>query len=200
MDCPKSNFGRRILRTTPSLLLWRALSCGLVGRSPCGSPLCMGPENQGNIFLHKVFREPFGSWTSAPKIVDVRTKKVGFLRPRNGEKLFDPWASGREGRERPQEIWTQKFMFMLLFFHEMWGAHFWGTSRWPPPPRFSQKYCDTNGRRIAIQMGGVLRYKWEPYCDTNGRSTDNISLSLERRSTGSTAIQIGGVLQYFFEK
>ena len=26
MDCPKSNFGRRILRTTPSLLLWRALT------------------------------------------------------------------------------------------------------------------------------------------------------------------------------
>ena len=25
MDCPKSSFGRRILRTTPSLLLWRAL-------------------------------------------------------------------------------------------------------------------------------------------------------------------------------
>ena len=26
-----------------------------------------------------------------------------------------------------------------------------------------QKYCDTNGRRMAIQMGGVLRYKWEEY-------------------------------------
>ena len=60
----------------------------------------------------------------------------------------------------------------------------WGASRWPQPPRFSQKYCDTNGRRIAIQMGGVLtvfpfpqrvgapevlRYKWEAYCNTNRR-------------------------------
>ena len=27
-------------------------------------------------------------------------------------------------------------------------------------------------KSIAIQMGGVLRYKWEAYCDTNGRSTE----------------------------
>ena len=30
-------------------------------------------------------------------------------------------------------------------------------------PRFGQKYCDTSGRLIAIQMGGVLQYKWEDY-------------------------------------
>ena len=34
------------------------------------------------------------------------------------------------------------------------------------------------------------------HCDANGRSTDNISISSERRGTKSTAIQIGGVLQY----
>ena len=34
---------------------------------------------------------------------------------------------------------------------------------------------------IAIQMGGVLQYKWEAYCDTNG-STDSISFSSERRT------------------
>ena len=62
-----------------------------------------------------------------------------------------------------------------------------------------QKYCDTNGRRIAIQMGGVLQYKWEAYCDTNGRSADSISLSSERRGTKSNAVQIGGVLQYKWE-
>ena len=66
----------------------------------------------------------------------------------------------------------------------------WGTFRWPQPPRFSQKYCDTNGRhnangrRTAIQMGGVLtifpfpqsvgapkalQYKLEVYCNTNWR-------------------------------
>ena len=36
-------------------------------------------------------------------------------------------------------------------------------------------------------------------CDTNGTSTDNISLSSERRGTKSSAIQIGGVLQYKLE-
>ena len=54
-------------------------------------------------------------------------------------------------------------------------------------------------KSIAIQMGGVLQYKWEAYCDTNGRSTDSISLSSERRGTRSTAVQIGGVLQYKWE-
>ena len=34
-------------------------------------------------------REPFGSWTSAPKIMDIRTRKCVFLRPRwwEGETL-----------------------------------------------------------------------------------------------------------------
>ena len=54
-------------------------------------------------------------------------------------------------------------------------------------------------KSTAIQMGGVLRYKWEAYCDTNGRSTDSISFSSKRRGTKSTAIQIGGVLQYKWE-
>ena len=48
----------------------------------------------------------------------------------------------------------------------------------------------------AIQMGGVLQYKWEAYCDTNGRSTDNASLLLEPRGTKSTSIQIRGILRY----
>ena len=43
--------------------------------------------------------------------------------------------------------------------------------------------CDTNGRRIAIQMGGVLQYKWEEYWQH--------SLSSERRGTK--------VLQYKLE-
>ena len=39
-----------------------------------------------------------------------------------------------------------------------------GTFWWPQPPVLSQKYCRTNGRRTAVQMGGVLQYKWEVYC------------------------------------
>ena len=59
--------------------------------------------------------------------MDVRTKnrgrphqKVRFpagrgCGPGGGEKLFDPWASGRKGQECPREIRTKKFMFMLFF-------------------------------------------------------------------------------------
>ena len=36
----------------------------------------------GTYFLGKVIREPFGSWTSAPKIVDVRAQRSAFLRHR----------------------------------------------------------------------------------------------------------------------
>ena len=54
---------------------------------------------------------------SAPKVVDVRTKKcVFFCGPVDGEKLFDPGSSGRKGQECPREIRTKKFMFMLFFF------------------------------------------------------------------------------------
>ena len=57
-------------------------------------------------------RRPFRSWKSAPKI----TQKVRFpAAPGGGEKLFDPWASGRKGQECPREIRTNKFMFMLSF-------------------------------------------------------------------------------------
>ena len=58
------------------------------------------------------------------------------------------------------------------------------------PPLFFQKYCRTNGGRTAVQMGGVLQYKWEAYCHLW------VSLSSKLRSQESTAIQMGGVLPY----
>ena len=70
--------------------------------------------------------------------------------------------------------------------HPLHPLHFtflWGTSRWPQPPRFSQKHCNTNRRRTAIQTGGVLRHKHRKDCNTNWRRT---------------AIQMGGALRYFF--
>ena len=56
--------------------------------------------------------------------MDVRAENRGrphqkvhfFCGPGDGEKLFDPRASGRKGQECPQEILTKKFMFMLFFF------------------------------------------------------------------------------------
>ena len=77
--------------------------------------LSLGAKKSTQTFLYKVFRQPFGSWTSAPKIVDVRTQKCVFLRPRWWGETFCPWASGRKGQECPREIRTKKFMFMLFF-------------------------------------------------------------------------------------
>ena len=41
-------------------------------------------------------------------------------------------------------------------------------NRWPQPPIFTkvlryklEVYCDRNGRRTGVQLGGVLRHKWE---------------------------------------
>ena len=69
-----------------------------------------------------------------------------------------------------------------------------------PTPSICPKVLPYNGGRTAVQMGGVLQYKWEAYC--------RVSLSSKLRSQESTAIQmggrtavlIGGVLPYFFDK
>ena len=51
-------------------------------------------------------------------------KSAFFCGPGDGEKLFDPRASGRKGQECPREIRTEKFTFMLFFFPEVRGAGF----------------------------------------------------------------------------
>ena len=44
------------------------------------------------------------SSTSGPKLVDVCPKKsVLACGPMDGEKLFDPWSSGRKGQECPKD-------------------------------------------------------------------------------------------------
>ena len=48
----------------------------------------IGAKKSTQFFLYKVFQQPFGSWTSAPKILDVCTKKYVFLRPRWWGKTF----------------------------------------------------------------------------------------------------------------
>ena len=51
--------------------------------------------------------------------MDVRAENRGQSAfsggPGDGETLFDPWASAREGQESLQEIRTEKFMFMFFF-------------------------------------------------------------------------------------
>ena len=53
----------------------------------------------------------------------------------------------------------------------------------PNPQYFSKS--------TAVQMGGVLQYKWEVHC--------GVSLSSKLRNQESTAIQMGGVLPYKLE-
>ena len=80
---------------------------------------CIGAKKSMQTFLYKVFREPFGSWTSAPKIVDVRTKKCVFLRPRWWGETFWPRGQGRPGvrvrnvheKSRPKSLCLCRFFF-----------------------------------------------------------------------------------------
>ena len=76
----------------------------------------VGAKKSTQTFLYKVFWQPFGSWTSTPKIVDVRTKKCVFLRPQWWGETFDPWASRRKGQECPREIRTKKLCLCCFFF------------------------------------------------------------------------------------
>ena len=69
----------------------------------------------------------------------------------------------------------------------------------PNPQYFSKS--------TAVQMGGVLPYKWEAYCSTNGRRTAGFPFLLSLipgkygdTNGGRTAVQIGGVLPYFLDK
>ena len=52
----------------------------------------------------------------------------------------------------------------------------------PNPYYFSKSTAVQMGGRTAVQMGGVLRYKWEAYC--------RVSLSSKLSSQESTAIQM----------
>ena len=89
-----------------------------LGKGAKGGPtqtFLIGVKNQRKLFCTKFFDNPSGhgrprrkSWTSAPK-------SAFSCGPGGGEKLFDPWASGRKGQECPLEIRTKKFMFMLFF-------------------------------------------------------------------------------------
>ena len=101
--------------TPTGLLLLTSTNVRLYRASRSTGWADLGATKSTQTFLYKVFQKPFGSWTSAPKIVDVRTKKCVFCGPGDGEKLFDPGSSKRKGQECPREIRTKKFMFMLFF-------------------------------------------------------------------------------------
>ena len=67
---------------------------------------------QTELSLCKVFRKLFGSWMSAPQIENVLTKKCFPASPVIKRNSCSPCPPGPEC---PQEIWSEKFMFMLFF-------------------------------------------------------------------------------------
>ena len=71
----------------------------------------------------------------------------------------------------------------------------------------SEMFRDPNpqyfSKSTAVQMGGVLPYKWEAYCSTN-RRMQGFPFFLRSQENGDTnggrtAVQIGGVLPYLFQ-
>ena len=99
-------------KLTPSLVVASLIAASSRREGNC---IIRGQKINANFFCTKFFENPSGherprrkSWTSAPK-------SVFSCGSGDGEKLFDPWASGRKGQEYPQKIWTKKFMFMLYF-------------------------------------------------------------------------------------
>ena len=92
-----------------------------------------------------------------------------------GEKLLakHPFLQGKRA------LFETPFKLDKVSFGENSGDH-------------NHQYSQKN---TAIQMGGVLQYKWEAYCNTHGRSTANIPFPQSVWGTRSTATHIGGVLQ-----
>ena len=73
-------------------------------------------QESAQLFLYTIlFGNPSGHGSPRRKIVDVRTKKCVSCGPGDGEKLVDPWASGRKGQECPREIRTEKFIWLCCF-------------------------------------------------------------------------------------
>ena len=68
---------------------------------------CLRTKNQPEVFLHKFFRGPFGSRTSAQKT-------LFSCAPRDGVKVFGPGRPPEYPPERPRDIPPQNFMFRLL--------------------------------------------------------------------------------------
>ena len=65
------------------------------------------------------------------------------------------------------EKWFQQFRFPVPSLHHpvvRGASHVSGTSGTPNRWYFLKSIAGTNGRRIAVQIGGVLQYKLGVYC------------------------------------
>ena len=94
----------------------------------------------------------------------------------------------------PSKIFSDQGLFIvrLASFHV--GVEFSKFRNFPETPNpwyFLNSIAGTNGRRIAVQKGGVLQYKLGVYCSA--------SLSPKFRSQQGIALQMGGILRYKLE-
>ena len=122
----------------------------------------------------------FGSWISAPKCLFFKDfehpdRSFGSGYPREWPPPPPRMSAGCPSQKLP--LWAE-ISFLIFVRNSVDGEH--------PDDHNHQDFP----KSTAIQMGGVLQYKWEYW---------QHSPSTERRGTKSTAIRIGGVLQYKLE-
>ena len=133
--------------------------------------------------------------------MDVRAENRAFsCGPGVGERLFDPWAFGRKGQECPREIRAKKFMFML-FLSSLMNASMSVFNLTPPPERLRGFTLGSNALVPAHDSHGLhlcsmsLRNAKQPKLDNGEHAGDHNHQDCPK----STAIQVGGVLQYKLE-
>ena len=139
---------------------------------PCANPFCpptpfvLASEASGCFFpavFFLVWPSPPSPWMSVflPCLQDLKAGLLGVVLP-----------TFRRSRNS------------CVFLHS-------GTFRNPQALVFLKSIAGTNGRRIVVQIGGVLLYKLEVYC--------GVSLSPKLRSQQGRALQMGGVMRYKLE-
>ena len=80
----------------------------------------------------------------SPKDRSFRPDVPADIRPKTSVRPFKSWKNKHFGTGMPRELRSEKLRADFSF-----------------PKYFSKS--------TAVQMGGVLPYKWEAYCSTNGR-------------------------------
>ena len=105
-------------------------------------PGFLGAKRTTQTFLYKVFQQPFGSWTSAPKIVDVRAEnrgrphqKVRFpAAPVVGRNFLTPGHSGVRVRNVRRKSGPKSLCLCCFFLPWILSSNFLNTPRGPGHP------------------------------------------------------------------
>ena len=140
------------------------------------------PKHQRKLFLHKIFLQPFGSWTSAPKIVDVRAKSAFSCGPTGGEKLLTPEHSGVRvrnvrGKSGPKNLCLCCFSSLMIK-----SRFFKGNAIAPEINLFRLAHQIFSSSRKVCPLGPVL-----------GRRFANIQIELSCNSCSSCYSQMNSL-------